>query len=1678
MRARRGSGSLFVPLLVALVVIFAVVPGVAGPGVPPVSEEPAEIVAIDPAEPVAKAPYQDAKAAATEPIETGRWVVEFSARADLTSAPAIRDRGELGAWVVDELRATAASAQERAVELIAAAGGSFDSFWIANVMVVDGPHVLLSELAALPGVASVRPELSYPAPLPVDQGPGDFTVAEPEWGVLRINADQVWDLGITGSGVVVGMLDSGAEYTHPAIVNSYRGNNGDGTFTHDYNWFDATAECPTAEPCDFNGHGTHTTGTVAGGDGLGPFAPDIGVAPDAKWMMASCGAGFCSESQLLAAGEWFLAPTDVNGDNPDPAMRPHVVNNSWGLGPGVLLFEDIVSAWRASGIVPVFAAGNSGPECATADSPGDYPGSFSAGAIDIEGNIAFFSSRGPSVFDGIKPNVSAPGVDVLSSVPGEGYAEFSGTSMAAPHVVGTVALMLSAAPDLAGDVAAIEQIISQTAVDTFDDGCGAAPGGDPNNVFGDGVVDALAATVLVATGGTLQGTVTDSVTAGPIAGAEVVAFNEDRAVRSFTGADGSFSAFLPEGVYDVMVSAFAYEDGFAGSIEIVADTVTTQDFALVPLPRFALTGTVLTAGTGDPVSGATVRVLGTPLPPFATGADGAFAFSVPAGVWTLQAGAGGCSDTALVDVDVVGDTDVAILLLPKIDDFGHGCTPIAFDWVPAAAPAALFGDDIVGRLALPFPFPFYGETYETVFVDSNGYLTFGDVFDPFMSEFFNTPIPSRNFPNAAIYAHWADLWIDPGAAIYTDRIEAGGLQGFVVEWRNIRLLFGSEPFSFQVRLWEDGAVDLLFGENMANSRNGANATIGLENAAGDDAFQFSFRSAAAEPGTAWRFDQVPAGFASGIVTNANDGLPVDGATITALPGGRDATTDEGGMYHVLLLPGDYMLTASADGYAPASADVSIVVGETTIADFALEAPAATVTPESIDATALPGTTVVETLTISNGGTLPLEWELRERSGEFFPPVLPPLEIEGEPLRRLPGWDKPAVPDLSSYTSAVTRVEDLEVVIEDAIGDGGPVDIVTVLGGLDENEFAVQIDFADDVFELGGLVFFDTDQNVDTGLPPQALDGLPSQDLGIDYFADIFLVLEEGIVLIVDTEIFDVVAVVPAEFDGRSLRFDVPLDAVGHGEAIDIGMVVGDFFGPTDWAPEAGKGTIEPGGGADIPWLTPEPISGLLGPGESIDVAVTLGGPDAGPGDYVAELVLRSNDPRGRKVIPVHLNVPVPDGFGSMTGTVSDAFFGHPISGAEVAVLAEVDGEPFVNVAVTGGDGFYTMLVPDGTWPVDVTADGYLPFGGEVTVATGFDTRLDATLEPKLPVPVVDPTEIRFGALQKHSVSATVVLANEGLGDLEYSIREVEVVIDEIDTGFVGLGDSRLRGDAVPVGAVHNDGSVLVLMDDLPWGSEALFILLDLNGVPFDVAGSDDMGSIDVDSYKAVIVANDQPQRFYDAYADNLVRLEDYVRGGGLLWVGAASAGFNGGLFGGAPLPGDVAIFEEEYEEINFVVEPDHPAVAGVPPEVFGTLASHSGFAAPDDALVVMVAEFSGLPTLIEYRLGSGTVFATGQPLEFNWEEGQDGGPILENMVAIVAEGSSFVDIPWLFVAPEGGIVPPGGSTPVTVTADGRAGRLRIGIYHAAIAIDTNDPFTPVITVPITLEVVGLRSLLG
>ncbi len=435
------------------------------------------------------------------------FLIFMKEKADLSGAANLRTKVERGYWVYDQLNRVADRSQQEILAILDSQGVAYQRFWAANMILAGGSVDLVKSLASREDVKGIYANPSVHFSEPVESTESGDTADSIEWNVIQVTAPDVWAQGFNGQGTVVAGEDTGYQWDHPALINHYRGWDGT-TATHDYNWHDSIHSgggvCgpDSAFPCDDYGHGTHTMGTIVGDDGL---TNQIGVAPGATWIgCRNMDRGNGTPATYTECFEFFIAPTDSTGQNPDPTMAPHVINNSWGcprsegcIDPNVL--RDVVEATRAAGIVVVVSAGNAGSGCSSVnDPPAIYEASFSVGATNSSDLIAGFSSRGPVTLDGsnrMKPDISGPGVSVRSSVPRNSYGSLSGTSMAGPHVVGVVALILSAAPQLIGLPDDIQNLLQATAVPrTTTQMCGGIPGDQiPNNTYGWGRVDAFSA---------------------------------------------------------------------------------------------------------------------------------------------------------------------------------------------------------------------------------------------------------------------------------------------------------------------------------------------------------------------------------------------------------------------------------------------------------------------------------------------------------------------------------------------------------------------------------------------------------------------------------------------------------------------------------------------------------------------------------------------------------------------------------------------------------------------------------------------------------------------------------------------------------------------------------------------------------------------------------------------------------------------------------------------------------------------------------------------------------------------------------------------------------------------------------------------------------------------------------
>jgi serine protease AprX len=405
------------------------------------------------------------------------FIVQFSDQLDLGSFPGKgKGKGMQRSALLWALKDQADVSQSDAVKLLRANGAKkLFQLWSINALAVTASPAAIEELAALPGVDSVKLDSSLK-----QQTPQPAAAATSEWNLDSIRAPGMWTAGYDGTGTVVASMDSGVDVLHPDLAASWRGGS--------TGWYDPNGEHAT--PYDSTGHGTQSTSLMVGGDAGGT---SIGVAPGAQWIAVKIfnDAGEAKLSEIHKGFQWLLDPDGNPNTNNDVA---DVVNNSWGFDGLVnqcfTEFNPDIALLKAVGIAVVFSAGNRGSLGSV--SPANNPDSFAVGSVDSSHNIANYSSRGPSACDsGFFPEVVAPGDNVraadrtLNGQYPNSYATVFGTSFAAPHVAGTMALLRQANPN--ATVAELEQALTDSAVDLDPSTAGA------DNISGYGLIDAVAA---------------------------------------------------------------------------------------------------------------------------------------------------------------------------------------------------------------------------------------------------------------------------------------------------------------------------------------------------------------------------------------------------------------------------------------------------------------------------------------------------------------------------------------------------------------------------------------------------------------------------------------------------------------------------------------------------------------------------------------------------------------------------------------------------------------------------------------------------------------------------------------------------------------------------------------------------------------------------------------------------------------------------------------------------------------------------------------------------------------------------------------------------------------------------------------------------------------------------------
>jgi subtilisin family serine protease len=333
--------------------------------------------------------------------------------------------------------------------------------WIDNALVVSVSPAIILDLAQRSDVARIQ--LDESVPMPIAQADSNRAPTN----LAAIGAPAVWQRGITGQGVVVAVLDSGVDLLNADLAAKWRGGAN--------SWFDPYGEHDT--PVDLSGHGTQVLGVILGGDDHGT---PIGVAPGARWIAARIfnDRGRATTSAIHRALQWVLDPDG----NPATDDAPQVVNNSWSAAnPGCTAdFAADLRALRAAGILPVFAAGTN-----QAVSPANQPEAFAVGAVADDAALLADSAHGPSsclAAGEVYPQLVAPGDNIHTTNHYGAFTTAAGTSLAAAHVSGALALVLSVKPKLSADEQA--RLLTTTAVDLGEPG--------PDNAFGHGRLDVAA----------------------------------------------------------------------------------------------------------------------------------------------------------------------------------------------------------------------------------------------------------------------------------------------------------------------------------------------------------------------------------------------------------------------------------------------------------------------------------------------------------------------------------------------------------------------------------------------------------------------------------------------------------------------------------------------------------------------------------------------------------------------------------------------------------------------------------------------------------------------------------------------------------------------------------------------------------------------------------------------------------------------------------------------------------------------------------------------------------------------------------------------------------------------------------------------------------------------------------
>ncbi len=1153
------------------------------------------------------------------------FIVRFTDQADLSPAYTM-DWKARGEFVYNTLVQTANSSQSAAKGILDLQGLKYQTFFSGNELYVwTGTLAVANELAALPEVGYIRATRNYnldpytvSTPFENISWAGDLLAknaittvgatpnATMDWGLTDSKADQFWAAYGKGLGTVVANIDTGVQWNHPALDQSFKcGTNPSdpACWSDPENWCGGSA-------CDNNGHGTHTMGTMVGDDDPS-LTYIVGMAPDAQWIACKgCGTSSCSDFALNSCADWIVAP------NGDPANRPDVVNNSWGGGGGDTWYLTKVNAWRAAGIFPAFSAGNN-YTCSSLGSPGDYQESFGSAAHASSRTIADFSSKGPSPFGHdpyTKPNLSAPGVNICSSVPGNGWnCGYSGTSMASPHTAGAVALLWACNPSLVGQVDATFQLL-QNNTDTAPAGsCGAPPDGQGNYTYGYGYLDVLSAGLMTcgaADFGSMDGYVLDNNNA-PVEGATVSAVPgiQDNQVQAITDPTGYYTMTIPVGTYNVTASKVNYEPMTVNGVQVLSGLVTHQDFSLFYLGSW----TQLANGVGCPdwTRFDMEYFAGTGLAYILGGRTGNTTLGT---IYSYNTATNTCVNTGKTMPVPISNFTIGLLNNGTADVL---CTFGGRDGAGGYSTAVQCYDPIANTVANVGTLP--GNLGQFIpggvaVVDNTAYV---------FSGFRNTTAPyhtTQNWawdPVANTWTQKADIGIGRGyivTAVVDGKIYAFG--GDVFDGTNLVAQTVAEVYDPVANAWDDGAVADLA------SASGEGRAFGFDTAS---SYLFAGQIVIAGGGQ-WPND-TNAVIAYDVATNTYDDTFPD-LNITRrnqagffVPGDPGAMFVFGGRSSAVGYGGDNPPYAPPEFY-----DVPI----------ALKAPIIAIDPPELNITLLPNHTGTAPFTVGNSGNADLTWNLYDGVPnpawvENFDSYAVGSQMHGQGGWK--GWDN--VPGAGALVSDAQSHS-----ASNSVAILGASDLTHPYSGFTSGSWVytawqfIPTSFSGQTYFIllntytdGGPYNWSVEVNFDAATGLLTNDGPKGGSLPM--IKNQWVEIRVEINLDTDTQTFF--------YGGTELFTDSWKDGMSGGGVDEIANV--DLFANGATVVYYDDVSLVPASNpacgiyGDVPWLSTNPTNGTTLPGETSPVDGLFDTAGLSVGTYTATLCAASNDP-ATPIVPI------------------------------------------------------------------------------------------------------------------------------------------------------------------------------------------------------------------------------------------------------------------------------------------------------------------------------------------------------------------------------------------------------------------------------------------------------------